>query len=94
MPNIDWSKMVTVAMREAAILAEQNTLSTLVENSWVKSELVFIADQLLAIEDDDPTALPGTDREWRDYRIQVRAWKEGQINFPDKSFRPTSPTMR
>lgn len=46
------------------------------EKSWRDLEMTLIADQLLRIEDGDPTALPGTDRQWRNYRIQLRAWAE------------------
>lgn len=61
------------------------------EDKWRLLQLELIADQILAIEDEDPTALTGTDRQWRDYRTKVRAWKFGAINFPDKQFRPVSP---
>ena len=61
------------------------------EDAWRVSEVTFIADQLIAMEDSDPGALPGTERQWRDYRTLVRAWKEGAENFPDKAYRPVSP---
>lgn len=61
------------------------------EISWREEELSIIADQLLRIEDGDPTALPGTGRQWRDYRIQLRAWAEGADHFPDAAYRPARP---
>lgn len=61
------------------------------EQIWVLGELDLVAGQLLRIEDEDPTALPGTDRQWRDYRIQLRAWAEGADGFPDVVQRPTRP---
>lgn len=91
MSNIDWSHLVTHAMKLAAIAAAQRAQDVLREDAWRVEEVAFIADQLLAIEDDDPTALPGTDRQWRDYRTQVRAWKEGRPDFPDQSKRPPRP---
>ena len=91
MSNIDWSQMITREMKEAALLAEQYLLLSIEEASWVKGQLAIIADQLLALEDDDPSALPGTEREWRDYRIKVRAWKDGNEDFPLKDKRPLSP---
>ena len=51
----------------------------------------FIADQLIALEDVDPDALPGTDRQWRDYRIQVRRWVEGAEGYPAVEWRPCRP---
>lgn len=61
------------------------------EDAWRVAEMVLIADQLLRIQDDDPTALPGTERQWRDYRIKVRAWVDGSPYFPDRNYRPTRP---
>lgn len=62
------------------------------ENQWREEQMARIANQLLMIEDDDPAALPGTEREWRDYRIKVRAWKEGNVDFPNSDKRPAYPT--
>ena len=62
------------------------------EISWREEELSIIADQLLRIEDGDPTALPGTDRQWRDYRIALRGWKEGAAGFPEIEQRPSRPS--
>lgn len=92
MSNIDWSQLITKKMKDAATLAEKRIADSLMEAEWANGELVIIADQLLAIEDDDPTTLPGTDREWRDYRIKVRAWKEGNVDFPNSDKRPVRPT--
>jgi hypothetical protein len=61
------------------------------EDSWRISEMEFIADQLIAMEDDDPEALPGTERQWRDYRTLVRGWKEGHPDFPNAASRPVRP---
>lgn len=62
-----------------------------IEDAWKASEMNFIADQLIAIEDSDPSALPGTERQWRDYRTLVRAWREGAEYFPDPNHRPFRP---
>jgi len=91
MSNINWSMLITKAMKDAEAAAIARAAQVLVEDSWRAAEAAFIADQLLAIEDDDPAALPGTDRQWRDYRIKVRAWKEGHPDFPDATKRPTRP---
>lgn len=92
MSNIDWSQLITKKMKESSTLAEKRIADSLTEVEWVNGELVIIADQLLAIEDDDPTVLPGTERDWRDYRIKVRAWKEGNVDFPNSDKRPVQPT--
>jgi len=67
-------------------------LATQIEQQWVAAEMDVIAEQLLRLEDDDPSALPGTEREWRDHRIKLRAWKEGNPDFPDQAKRPNRPS--
>lgn len=47
------------------------------------------SDQLEAIEDGERVA--GTEREWRNYRTQVRGWKLGAEGFPDSNLRPARP---
>lgn len=61
------------------------------EANWSSTEMVVVAEQLVMLEDSDPAALPGTDRQWRDYRIALRAWKEGHPDFPDEAKRPNRP---
>lgn len=62
-----------------------------VEDAWREEEMLVIADQLLRIEDEDPNALQGTERDWRDYRIKLRTWIAGAEYFPDKEYRPSRP---
>lgn len=82
MSNIDWSQRLNIKYAEGAAT----------ERDWQEAEMRLIAEQLPAVEDGDPTALPGTEREWRDYRIQVRAWKEGAEGFPEADKRPVRPS--
>lgn len=69
------------------ILAEQ----VKAEDDWRVMEIAFIADQLIAMEDGDPEALPGTEAQWRAYRTATRNWKEGAEHFPDLAHRPVRP---
>ncbi|WYW03049.1 hypothetical protein Villemi_00042 [Pseudomonas phage vB_PpuP-Villemi] len=57
---------------------------------WRDAQLVDVADQLLKIEDDDPTAF-STPANWRAYRVQLRAWTEGAVHYPDIAHRPVRP---
>lgn len=91
MSNINWSMLITKQMKEDAIKSAELVVATSREDAWRGAELLFAADQLMAIEDDDPNRLPGTDRQWRDYRIAVRAWKEGSPDFPIEDLRPKRP---
>ena len=61
------------------------------EAAWVEAEMSVVADQLIMLEDDDPAALPGTARQWRDYRIALRAWKDGATGYPHTELRPARP---
>lgn len=61
------------------------------EAAWVEAEMSVVADQLIMLEDDDPAALPGTARQWRDYRIALRAWKDGAAGYPQVELRPARP---
>jgi len=75
-------------------LIEANRINaelTAAEDAWRTKEMESIADQLIAMEDDDPEALPGTERQWRDYRTLVRGWKEGHPDFPSAGSRPHRP---
>lgn len=80
--NIDWSLKVNI----------KYVVNASYERVWQEEEMLVIAEQLLALEDDDPIALPGTEREWRDYRIKVRSWKDGNPDFPEPDKRPQRPT--
>lgn len=64
-----------------------------VETEWIRDEMQVVADQLLRIEDGDPSALLGTEKQWRDYRIALRAWKEGAEGFPEIGARPQRPPL-
>jgi hypothetical protein len=74
-------------MEANRIKAEQAAI----EDAWRVREVAFITDQLMGVEDGDPSALPGTEAEWRAYRTAARAWKEGAENFPDQEHRPSRP---
>ncbi|MBC3411271.1 hypothetical protein HU720_08135 [Pseudomonas sp. SWRI51] len=61
------------------------------EVAWVEEEMPVAAEQLIMLEDEDPAALPGTARQWRDYRIALRAWKDGAAGYPQIELRPARP---
>ena len=90
MKNIDWSKL-----RKAADIKSEEEAARLIpliasEAQWVELERSFVAVQLEAIEDGEE--IIGTERQWRDYRTQVRAWKEGAEGFPQIEKRPVRPS--
>ena len=91
MSNIDWSKL-----RKAADLEAEKEDARLwpfinIEKQWAEEERRYVSEVLEAIEDGGDDAPLGTEREWRDYRIQVRAWKKGAEGFPDSENRPVRP---
>ena len=96
MSNIDWSQLITKEMKDAAqaawLLAEQVTR----EIAWRGAELLIVARQLEAIEEDEadetpPDLLPGTRKQWLKYRGLVSNWKEGAEGFPELTNRPVRP---
>lgn len=91
MSNIDWSKLITREMKiiEAERIKNEKLIQE--EKDWSANEFIVISEQLVMLEDDDPNALPGTDRQWRDYRIALRQWKEGAQFYPDMNYRPKRP---
>lgn len=90
---IDWSRLSTKAMRDAEQAARDRAAAVVVEDKWRVQEMALIADQLIALEDGDPDAMPVTEAQWRSYRTIVRNWKEGgNPNFPDATKRPVRPT--
>ena len=90
---IDWSLLSTQAMRDAEQAVRDRAAAVIVEDKWRATEMALIADQLIALEDDDPDAMPVTEAEWRAYRTTVRNWKDGgNPKFPDATKRPVRPT--
>ena len=90
MSNIDWSELRKASDIKAG--AEVARLAPLiaVEVQWVEQERKFVAEKLEAIEDGEQVA--GTERLWRDYRTQVRAWKVDADGYPDSNLRPARPS--
>jgi hypothetical protein len=94
--NIDWSQLITKAMKDADLATRLLVLQIEHENSWRVAELMVIARQLEAIEEDEadetpPDLLPGTRKQWLKYRGQVSNWKDGAESYPDLTLRPIRP---
>ena len=90
MSNIDWSKLRKSADIKADAEAARLAPLIAVEVQWAEQERKRVAEQLEAIEDGEQAA--GTERQWRDYRTQVRAWKLGGEGYPESSQRPARPS--
>ena len=90
MSNIDWSELRKAADIQAEAEAARLAPLIAVEVQWVEQERKFVAERLEAIEDGEQVA--GTERLWRDYRTQVRAWKLDAEGYPDSSQRPGRPS--
>ena len=90
MSNIDWSELRKAADIQAEAEAARLAPLIAVEVQWAEQERKCVAEQLEAIEDGEQVA--GTERQWRDYRTQVRAWKLGAAGYPDSNLRPVRPS--
>ncbi|MFC3939651.1 hypothetical protein CCU68_18880 [Pseudomonas gingeri NCPPB 3146 = LMG 5327] len=73
----------------AALRKNENLIR---ESEWQAQEMLVIEDQRMAIEEEDPEALPGTDKEWLQYRTKVRKWIEGAEGYPEMTRRPVRPS--
>ncbi|KPA87084.1 hypothetical protein PF66_06429 [Pseudomonas asplenii] len=62
-----------------------------VELEWQQVEMAVIANQLLALEEEAPDALPGSRKDWLQYRTRVRLWHESP-DFPTQEQRPVRPS--
>lgn len=83
---IDWDAQFWESKREAD---EQL--------AWQAEEIVFINNQLMAIEEEAETceetgALPGTRSQWLSHRTKVRNWKDGAEGFPETDRHPARPS--
>lgn len=58
---------------------------------WVQGQMRRVAEQLLMLADKDPSAEAGTEQDWVNYRIALRAWRVGNADFPSVVARPTAP---
>ena len=90
MSNIDWSELRKAADIKAEAEAARLAPLIAVEVQWAEQERKRVAEQLEAIEDGEQVV--GTERQWRDYRTQVRAWKLDAEGYPDLSLRPVRPS--
>ncbi|NWD49006.1 hypothetical protein [Pseudomonas gingeri] len=91
-PDNDDTLLYTAALDGTWVITEETLRAKKipVELEWQATEMSFIANQLLAIEEEADDALPGTRKQWLSYRTLVRLWHES-ADFPDQSKRPIRP---
>lgn len=90
----DKSALLYTATSKGTWEITQSTLDAVqapIEDAWREEQMLRVANQLLMLEDEDPGAEEGTDRQWRNYRIELRKWTDSHSDFPDTSKRPTAP---
>ena len=67
-----------------------------IENGWRESELIVIANQLMALEEteagsDDASPLAGSRSQWLIYRTAIRSWNANNKGFLNMDKRPQRP---
>ena len=67
-----------------------------IETLWRDLEASVVSNQLMALEEAAAGVtvadlLPGTRVQWLSYRAALRAWKEGNPDFPHANLRPSRP---
>ena len=82
---IDWTMLSKKSERdlEAAILTE---------DAWRLTEMPQARENRIAIAEMGDTSIPGTAKQWQDYWLALRDWKDGNPDFPDMSKRPIRPS--
>lgn len=78
------------------LASQKLLLDTAIETVWRAAELLIVARQLEAIEEDEadetpPDLLLGTRKQWLKYRGQVSNWNEAAELFPESGGRPVRP---
>ena len=91
MSNINWDMLITKAMKDEAAAKTLEASYAARQEAWRATEMTFIAEQLIALEDGAEDALPGSEAEWRAYRTKVRNWREGADGYPFEENAPQRP---
>lgn len=78
------------------LASQKLLLDTAIETAWRAAELLIVARQIEAIEEDEadetpPDLLLGTRKQWLKYRGQVSNWNEAAELFPESGGRPARP---
>ena len=63
-----------------------------VEDAWRASEMAQARESRIAIAEMGDDSIPGTAKQWQDYWLALRDWKDGNPDFPDMSKRPIRPS--
>ena len=78
------------------LASQKLLLDASIETAWRAGELLVVARQIEAIEEDEadetpPDLLLGTRKQWLKYRGQVSNWNEVAELFPESGGRPARP---
>lgn len=61
------------------------------ESIWRANEMPLALECVTSINFGDGS-IPGTAKQWQDYWLALRDWKDGNPDFPDMSKRPIRPS--
>ena len=96
---LDWVESGGVTLPEFTddeLSSQKLLLDASIETAWRAAELLIVARQIEAIEEDEadetpPDLLLGTRKQWLKYRGQVSNWNEAAELFPESGGRPARP---
>lgn len=94
-PRPDESTHLYTAQADGTWTVTQETLDGTrqeVEDNWRLTEMPQARENRIAIAEMGDTSIPGTAKQWQDYWLALRDWKDGNPDFPDMSKRPKAPT--
>lgn len=68
------------------------TLVRQVEDAWRSVEMPQARENRIAIAEMGDDSIPGTAKQWQDYWLALRDWKDGNPDYPDINKRPIKPS--
>lgn len=68
------------------------TVTRQIEDAWRDTEMPLARENRIAIAEMGDDSIPGTAKEWSDYWLALRDWKDGNPDFPDMGKRPIRPS--
>ena len=93
---VDFGGVTLPEFTDEELASQKLLLDVSIETAWRAAELLIVARQIEAIEEDEadetpPDLLLGTRKQWLKYRGQVSNWNEAAELFPETGGRPARP---
>ena len=94
-PRPDTDTHMYSAQADGTWAVTQETLDGVrkeVEDAWRSVEMPLARENRIALAEMGDDSIPGTAKQWQDYWLALRDWKDSNPDFPDMSKRPIRPS--